>query len=629
MVLGGCVSNGNVVDTASSVTQRHFVRRVVAAGLVVLASQSLSAQLLPKLLTPLVQPISQSSSTCSVASLANSPKLDAAVQYWARTSSGGSQQIIVSAVDGQLASVSTLISTLGATVLGTLPGVNALVTRTTTAQLAAISCATSVASISIDAYVTPTGVAEAIVVGDSLRATIGLPQDTPDAAGVTVAVIDSGIAPSADFGNRIVAFFDGTRGLLPASPSDAYGHGTHVAGLIAGAGSLAANGFYQGVAPRVRLIGMKVLDGNGAGRTSDVIRAVELTTLLRPVLGVDVINLSLGHPIYEPAARDPLVRAVEAASRAGIVVVAAAGNYGISRDTGLPGYGGITSPGNAPSAITVGAVDSRDTANRQDDRLAPYSSRGPSWYDGLAKPDILAPGHHMVSDAAAGSTLFTTYPAARVGSSYLRLSGTSMATAVASGAAALVIEAHRREHPGAPALTPNTIKAILEYSSIRVRDESGVEYDDLSQGAGSLNAAGAIEMASAIDTSRPVGSYWLTTGVTPATTLAGNVIAWSQRILWKTDELWGSILDTRTVAWALNTVWGSPNVWDSHIVWGTNVVWGDDSTWSNHIVWGTGMVGASSDDGDHIVWGTTGGPDGTSWGNLAEADSRGSGSWER
>jgi serine protease AprX len=217
------------------------------------------------------------------------------MQHWAQSGGVGSQQVIASVTTGELAVVTTVLLGLGSTVLGTPPGINALVARVDLAALAALACALPVSSISIDAVVTATGSAEAPA-PESLRATLGLPLHSPAGAGVTVAVIDSGIAASADFGNRIVAFFDVTRGALPTSPSDAYGHGTHVAGLIAGAGGLAAGGLYQGLGPHVRLVGMKVLDANGAGRTSDVIRAVELTTLLRPILGVQIINLSLGHP---------------------------------------------------------------------------------------------------------------------------------------------------------------------------------------------------------------------------------------------------------------------------------------------------------------------------------------------
>src|SRR5205814_2419854 len=106
------------------------------------------------------------------------------------------------------------------------------------------------------------------------------------------------------------------------------------------------------------------------------------------------------HVIYEPAASDPLVQAVERASRAGVIVVAAAGNYGKNPTTGQPGYAGITSPGNAPSAITAGAVKIQNTVVRSDDRIADYSSAGPTWYDAFVKPDIVSPGHNIVAVAA-------------------------------------------------------------------------------------------------------------------------------------------------------------------------------------------------------------------------------------
>ena len=112
--------------------------------------------------------------------------------------------------------------------------------------------------------------------------------------------------------------------------------------------------------------------------------------------------MSLGHPPYEDAATDPLDQAVEQAVQAGLVVVTSAGNYGMNPDTGQVGYAGIASPGNTPDALTVGAVMTQDTETRTDDRVAPYSSRGPTWYDGFAKPDVVAPGHKLTSDAAPG-----------------------------------------------------------------------------------------------------------------------------------------------------------------------------------------------------------------------------------
>ena len=312
---------------------RTLNRRFLVCFLLIgaLDARAASAQLLSNLLS--TGGTTSTLSACPVSSLATSSKVDAALRQWAVSGDTRPRQVIVSAAGGALGSVVTLVAGLGSTVLGTLPGINAAVARVDLPDLAALACALPVSSISLDAVVRAAGQVESAPAPATLRATLGLPRDTPAGTGVTVAVIDSGIARSADFANRIVAFFDVTRGLLPTTPSDAYGHGTHVAGLIAGTGMLSGDGRYQGVGPQVRLVGMKVLDANGAGRTSDVIRAVELTTLLKPVLGVQIMNLSLGHPIYEPAASDPLVRAVEAASRAGIIVVAAAGNYGMNSQT--------------------------------------------------------------------------------------------------------------------------------------------------------------------------------------------------------------------------------------------------------------------------------------------------------
>src|SRR4030095_4882651 len=106
---------------------------------------------------------------------------------------------------------------------------------------------------------------------------------------------------------------------------------------------------YVGVAPNARLIGLKVLNSQGRGTTDNVVRAIEFAVANKALLGIDVLNLSLGHPIFEPAATDPLVQAVEHASRAGIVVVVSVGNFGLSATTGQSGYAGVASPGNAPS----------------------------------------------------------------------------------------------------------------------------------------------------------------------------------------------------------------------------------------------------------------------------------------
>ncbi len=369
---------------------------------------------------------------------------------------------------------------------------------------------------------------------NALLGSLGMTHSFLTGYDVGVAVIDSGITPSDNI--EVEEAFDFTGTVTDSKRPDAYGHGTHVAGLVANTGEEALDGTYRGVAPGVRLIDLKVLDQYGQGFTSDVILAIEFAIVMRDELGIDVINLSLGHPIYEPAASDPLVQAVEMAVDAGIVVVVSAGNIGRNLETGEVGYAGITSPGNAPSAITVGSLNTQGTPTRTDDIVAPYSSRGPSWYDGYAKPDLVAPGHKLISAAADNSTLAADDAGALVvgqdadDPNLLSLSGTSMATGVTSGVVALVIEANRYavlETGRYYRLTPNTIKGILQYTAVRVGDEQGYEADVLTQGAGAINPEGAATLASLIDASAPVGTSWLLGPVDPFTTVNNETYSWS------------------------------------------------------------------------------------------------------
>jgi serine protease AprX len=548
-------------------------------------------------------------------------KLDARLAASVRAGNSGTQRVIIRTASNGIPGLTTALKHAGHPVLLAHPIINALTARVPVAALEGLSHLPFVESISIDAVVS----AEQSSSEDStLRGTLGLPVQSPTGNRVVVAVIDSGLEGGPEFGDRIAGFYDFTQNGRAASPSDDYGHGTHVAGLIAGSGDLSSGKRYRGVAPKARIVALKVLDQNGAGNTSDVISAIEFVTANRDRLGVDVINLSLGHPIYEPAATDPLVQAVEAAVRAGIVVVAASGNYGVSSFTGLPGYAGIQSPGNAPSAITVGSVKTVETNTRTDDRVAAYSSRGPTWYDGIAKPDLVAPGHGLVAAAAKSSTLYTDNPALRVGDSYLRLSGTSMAAGVVSGTVALMIEANRGAFP-AP-LAPNAVKAILQYTSLPVSDEQGVEYDYLTQGTGSVNTAGAITLAARVDPSVPLESWWLTSGVDEWTVIGGQIQPWAETVAWGDALSEGPVVYFNEPAWMQNIVWGSNDdniVWgssDDNIVWGSsddNIVWGssDNIVWGSNIVWGGSLIGAL--DGTSVSWGMAAAvPSLTVWGAL-------------
>jgi serine protease AprX len=454
-----------------------------------------------------------------------------------------------------------------------------------------------------------------------LRSTLGVSSTSWTGRGVGVAVIDSGLEMSYEFQGRVRAFYDFTNGrAVSATPYDDYGHGTHIASTIGGSGSLSSDRQYRGLAPNVNFVVFKVLDKNGAGWTSDVIRAVDFAVANRQALGIHVINLSLGHPIYEPAASDPLVQAVERATRAGIIVVAAAGNMGKNADTGELGYAGITSPGNAPSAITVGAVRTEETTSRKDDRMADYSSSGPTWYDGLVKPDIVAPGHNIVAAAARRGKLYQTYSQLKAADSdYMRLSGTSMATAVATGAVALLLEANRsaNDYPTGPSLTPNATKAILQYTAVDVKDASGTSYEPLRQGGGALNAKGAIDLARAIDTSTATGETWLTTSPSPWTKIGTDYLTWKQAVIWGVSIVDGASVNFNQQAWANAVIWGvDTTTWSNAVIWGVNLVWSDPQSWANAVIWGVDNIGVTN--GDAVIWGVTGGltNETTAWGNL-------------
>jgi serine protease AprX len=196
---------------------------------------------------------------------------------------------------------------------------------------------------------------------------------------------------------------------------DNFGHGTHVAGILAGdrqdsTGSQFTRTF-TGIATGADLIALKVLDQNGNGTDSSVIQGVQAAVALKSQYNIPmVINLSLGRPVWESYKLDPLCQAVEQAWKSGIVVVVAAGNYGRTNPTTSFGYGTITAPGNDPYVITVGAMNDFGTPERTDDLITTYSSKGPTAYDLVVKLDIVAPGNLIVSTLAPASQFQNTYP---------------------------------------------------------------------------------------------------------------------------------------------------------------------------------------------------------------------------
>ena len=419
-------------------------------------------------------------------------------------------RVIVTAKPGRRNEVAGHATRGSARFLAEHPAIDALTLELPASDIGELAEHPDVERVSLDAPVKSYADEVGTLNTNMLLPTLGLPQTGLTGAGVGVAVIDSGIVSNAEI--VVSGFYDFLNAGRAVKPFDAFGHGTHVAAIIQDQQSY-STARYRSIAKGARLIGLRALDGQGAGYTSTVIQAIEFAIANKAKLGIDVINLSLGHPVYESAGTDPLVRAVERAVAAGIVVVASAGNEGMSRTTGEVGYGGVTSPGNAPSAITVGAVDTRNTITRTDDQVPAFSSRGPTWYDGFAKPDLVAPGRRVVSLMAKNSTLYNTYQPYRVDvatRTYMTLSGTSMSAAVTSGVVALMIEASRLTNPGRIALPPNAIKAVLQYTASSL---TGV--DELTQGAGSLNPAGALALVAALDPTQPVGAWWLKFGVSP------------------------------------------------------------------------------------------------------------------
>jgi serine protease AprX len=262
--------------------------------------------------------------------------------------------------------------------------------------------------------------------------------------GVTVAVVDTGITPVADLAGRVVGGVDFSGGDDPYT--DEFGHGTFVAGLIAGNGA-SSGGQYKGVAPKAKLVSIKIAGRNGASDITHVLAAIQWAVSFRDQYGIRVLNLSLGTDSTQPYMLSPLDGAVERAWDAGIVVTVSSSNKG-------PGPGTVTKPADDPLVVTVGALDDRGTPGRGDDVMAGFSGQGPTAADGLNKPDLVAPGRSVIGLRAPGSKVDGAYPGSRVGSAYFKGSGTSFATGVVSGSAALLLQ---RE----PNLTPDQVKARL------------------------------------------------------------------------------------------------------------------------------------------------------------------------
>ena len=563
----------------------------------------------------------------------------------AEASSTASRMKVIVRTRGQVTrSVRESMWARGSRVGRTFPSVGAVVVEATPEQLLSLTDDPNVVSVSPDREVRSAAALDvnrqAIGTGEAIFSS---GWNAYTGRGVGVAVIDSGVAMVPDLAGRVAAFKDMVNG-RDHLPYDDFGHGTHVAGIIAGSG-LASSGpgaetTYRGVAPGAHLVGVKVLDAQGAGSVSDVIAGIDWCIANRRSYNIRVINLSLGGGVFESYKTDPLCQAAERAVAAGIVVVASAGNWG-------GWYGTVGCPGNDPNVVTVGASNTRGTAGRSDDAITTYTGRGPTRFDVNFKPDVLAPGNDIVSLRAPGATLDTLYPETRVptteyldrrvapyiSTSYTRLSGTSMAAPAVAAVAALVLQAN-------PALEPNGVKAAMMFSAQLLSGYDPVTklrgvYDPLTQGAGQINPVGAVEVARLM---RRWGG--LTDMPSLTTTLAGETFAWAgaeiptliQRpgLVWGDNLVWGGTsgrtIDDAQRVWGNNLVWGGTSglaEWQDSLVWGNNLVWGGTSgltdvppqgtlIWANNLVWG-GTSGRTHPqdrgliNGQNLVWGGTSG----------------------
>ena len=585
---------------------------------------------LPSLLYAILVALSAASASAQTNTPATN-KLDQAVKARAALVTGKTPVIVSAADADQITELDKAIRQAGGAPGRRLGIINSQAALVPNAALKGLANNPHVKRISHDRTIAGSMERTGLTVGStSVRQQYGY-----DGSGVGVAVIDSGItswhddlATSTLGVQRVVRFVDFVAN--QTTPYDDYGHGTHVAGIIGGNG-YDSNGRRAGIAPGASLIALKALDGSGNGVISDVIAALDYVVAHKSELNIRVVNLSVATGVYESYDMDPLTRAARAAVKTGIVVVAAAGNNGKS-PKGTLQYGGITSPGNEPSVLTVGASSHMGTIDRADDTMAAFSSRGPSAIDTGAKPDVVAPGVGIESTAVANSKLYTSYPQALLNGTvsttsmpYLSMSGTSMAAPVVAGTVALMLQAN-------PSLTPNAVKAIIQYTA-----EPNAGYDPLSEGAGFLNAKGAVDLAlyfaAPSATAYPTASNW-SMGILWGNRMFQGGQLTAKANAWSVDVQWGAAATStgQTINWGVTTNGSSSNLWDKtgpsrNVVWGNKCSGGDcaGGGWSissvndgDVVVWGTGgggdVVVWGTSDGDVVVWGTGNGGDMVVWG---------------
>jgi serine protease AprX len=402
--------------------------------------------------------------------------------------------------------------------------------------------------------------------------------------GVDVAVIDTGTAPVPGLSGAGKIVNGPDLSFESQAPNlrylDTYGHGTHMAGIIAGRADAAVAGRYAGdtanflgMAPDARIVSVKVADAMGAADVSQTIAAIDWVVQNRTTgrLNIRVLNLSFGTNTTNPYTIDPLCHAVEAAWRKGITVVAATGNAGFYK---APGGPGLTSPARDPYVIAVGAADTNKTVSTADDQVASFSSSGVGGSGGTKNPDMLAPGRSLISLAVAGSYIDQAYGAGgAVTGGFMRGSGTSQATAVVSGAAALVLQQH-------PTWTNTQVKALLTLTASKLK--VGLQ-TDAAQGKGTLNLAGALavtNVAAAFSATSSGGTGTLESARGTSHLVDAGVVLNGEK------DIFGNAVSTATLASkrTAGTAWAG-GTWNGQVWTGTGFTGGswDAATWSGRM----------------------------------------------
>lgn len=337
-------------------------------------------------------------------------------------------------------------------------------------QLDTLARQPGVVRVALDPEMRPVQAVDAAASGPAsvFPQTVGAPEAWATGTfgrGVAIAVLDSGVQAHQDLGSRLIVNKRFNQGA--SSSADQYGHGTWVAGIAAGNGS-ASRGTYIGIAPGASLVNLKVSDDAGAAHASDVLQALQWVVENHAAYNIRVVNLSFVSSLAEGYATNLLDAAVEMVWHSGVTVVVAAGNQGANTAQ--------YAPANDPYVITVGAADDAGTAAPRDDTLAWFSTFGLT-QDGFAKPDLVAPGRHVVGALSTnGAILASEFPSRVVNHQYIQLSGTSAAAPVVAGAVALLGQAR-------PGLTPDQVKWLLLQTARPMGPGSG---------AGELNLAGAL-----------------------------------------------------------------------------------------------------------------------------------------